>query len=178
MEDKKLNVLVVDDSITVRSILVDELKALGYAVQAAASAEEAQEVLDKSRTDIMFLDLNLPGITGLEYLKKIQAENKDIIVVVMTGYESPQTAVEAIEKGAYDYIVKPIQPGHLELIIKRALKRYQIEQERKIAIDRRLRALTDFMETSKNREEDIKELREEVNNLLSELGRPPKYKES
>ena len=173
---KKLNVLVVDDSSVIREVILDELTALGYRAYAAGSAEEAGKILSKSGIDIMFLDLKLPGIEGLDYLERIQQQKKDIVVIVMTAYESSKTAVEAIEKGAYDYVIKPIQPAHVELIIKRALKRYQIEQERQIAVDRRISALKDFAGTAKDTDLYVKELKSEVNSLLIELGRKPKYK--
>lgn len=176
MKKDKLNILVVDDSKTTRDMLAGELNTIGYVAHAAASTEEADKIVNKSHIDILFLDLKLPGMDGLKYLGKLQKEEKDVIVIVMTAYQSPESAVDAIEKGAYDYVIKPIEPGHLELIIKRALKRYQLEQERKNLIAGRDRALKDFMENAKETDLLIMDFKKEINSLLAELGRQPKYK--
>lgn len=174
-EDKQ-SILVVDDSRTTREMLEDELRTLGYKTYLAESAEDAEKVLSKHEIDIMFLDIRLPGIGGLEYLERLRKEGKDIIVIVVTAYESTASAVEAIEKGAYDYVIKPIDPSHIELIIKRALKRYEIEQERNAALEKRMTALEDFSEIAKLESDFIRELKLEVNNLLKDMSRKPKYK--
>jgi two-component system, NtrC family, response regulator AtoC len=152
MPRSKLNILVVDDSRTVRMVLSDELKALGYSVTEVASAEGAGKVLQdpKNNIEMVFLDLELPGMKGLEFMARVAQGETSPIFIVMTGYESAQSAVEAIEKGAYDYVVKPIAGGHLELIIKRALKRYQLEQARQAAVKKTLRSLEDFSRDSEN----------------------------
>ncbi len=173
---EKLNVLVVDDDNFNREVLITKLKLLGYTAYEAESAEKAADVLEKSQIDILLLDIKLPGMDGLEYLEKIQKEKKDIIVIMMTAFESVKSAVDAIEKGAYDYLIKPIEPRHLELIIKKALKRHQIEQERRLAVERRMKAAKEFFDSAVETDLLIKQLRNEVNILLKELGLPPKYK--
>ncbi|MFH1771193.1 MAG: response regulator [Candidatus Omnitrophota bacterium] len=172
----KISILIVDDSLTVRESMLEELRVLGYEVQAVSCVAEAREVLDEKAFDVLFLDLKLPNVQGLDYLDELKKEKRDIVVIVMTAYESSGTAVEAIEKGAHDYVIKPIEPAHFELIIKRALKRYQLENEKQAAIDKRIQALADFMETSRDVNIEIAELKKEVNSLLVELGRPVKYK--
>ena len=176
MNAERLNILVVDDSRVVRMVLVDELKTLGYGVHEAGSTTEADEVLKKIDIDILFLDLRLPQVTGLEYLEKLNEENKDVIVVIMTAHESPETAVEAIEKGAYDYVIKPIEIHQVELIIKRALKRYQIESEKRIHMEKRVKALELYQDTSNELRVEIDGLKKEVNDLLLGQGKSSKYK--
>jgi len=176
MANSKLSILVVDDSTLIRTSMIEELSTLGYPNYSASSVEEAEKILKEKNIDLVLLDLMLPGMSGMEYLEKLKNQKEDIIVIIMTAYESVETAVNAIERGAYDYVIKPVEPSHLELIIKRALKRYQITQEKKNAIERRVQALTDFMETTKETYQILQGLKKEVNDLLKELGQPAKYK--
>lgn len=128
-EDKLKKVLVIDDSETTRNLLNDELSALGYAVKAIEKAEDGLFRMQGNKFDVVFIDLKLPGMGGLELLQWITEEKIDVIPIIMTGYESPESIAEAVEKGAYGYIIKPIQPLQLNIAIKFALKRYEIEQK-------------------------------------------------
>ena len=175
MIHKKLSILVLDDSGLVRDTMYEELTALGHTTKIAGTTDEADAIIAKNSVDLLFLDLIMPGMSGLDYLEKIQEEHPQIIVVIITAYESTHSAVEAIEKGAYDYVMKPVNPGHLELIIMRALKRYEIEMERRKNIKKRIQALEGFIESAQNTSEIIRELKNEVNGLLDKLGRSPKY---
>jgi len=175
MKENKLKILVVDDSATVRQTLADELTTLGYMVKTISVAEEALQLIKKDGFDIVFIDFKMPGISGLGVLDKIQKEDIDIIPIMMTAYESPATAVEAIEKGAYDYIIKPVKPGNLELIVKRALKRYEIEAMKRKSFATRTEQLKSFKKSSDELIEEIKLLKKEVNDLLKQLGKPEKY---
>ncbi|MFH1772502.1 MAG: response regulator [Candidatus Omnitrophota bacterium] len=173
---KNLNILVIDDSISVRISMAEELAMLGYQVYTAASREETEKILENHIVDIVFLDLKLPGVTGLEYLEQIRRREENIVVIIMTAYESMPTAVEAIEKGAHEYIIKPISPGHLELVMKQALMRFCLEQERDMANDKRMDVIKRFNSDLKDAEALKQALKAQVNSLLGELGRPPKYK--
>ena len=175
---EKLNILVVDDSQTVREILTDELKALGQNVQAAPSAEKADVVLQQavSQIDVVLLDLKLPGMEGMDFLSKIRAKNKEIIVIIMTAYETADSAVEAIERGANDYVIKPIEPRHLDVIVRRAIKLRGMEKERARDYDNLQKFVKDAEENSEMTRLFIGELKDEVNRLLGELGRSAKYK--
>jgi DNA-binding NtrC family response regulator len=175
MTAKKLHVMVVDDNRIVKEAISEELRSLGCMVYTASLAEEADRILGKHPIDIIFLDLKLPGLSGLEYLERIKETYRDPIVIIMTVCGSSESAVEAIDKGAYDYVIKPIEPGHVELLIKRAMKRHQIDLERRLAVERRLRALDSFAECARETEEMIKELKREVNRLCEEMGKPPRY---
>jgi len=176
MSDNTLNILVVDDSPTVRSMMTDALDQMGYDVHSCDSVETADNYLHRHHVDIMFLDIVLPGISGLDYVEKPQHKNKDLIIIVMTGYESVKTAVEAIDKGAYDYVIKPIQPEHLELIIKRALKRHKIHQKLKFSITQQKEMIEAYTNKITESDNKIHSLKKEVNTLLSLKGEPAKYK--
>ncbi|MFH2137512.1 MAG: response regulator [Candidatus Omnitrophota bacterium] len=171
----KLSILVVDDSATIRETIVGQLLALGYVAQGVPSAEEAEKLLSEADFDILFLDIKLSGIDGMTYLETIRQSKANIAVIIMTAFESPKTAVEAIEKGACDYLIKPIQGKHLELIILRALRRRQLERERKDAIEKRINALLSYTKDTRDMKLAINALKLEVNNLLIELGQQPKY---
>lgn len=175
MTNEALRIMVVDDSSMIRKSMGDQLETLGYIVHLTGSAEQAQQLIKRLSLDIIFLDLMLPGIQGLEYLEQLHKDNENIIVIVMTGNETPGTAISAIEKGAYDYLIKPIKSIHLELIIRRALKRYQIDQERQNAINKRIEALGNYANDCREMRVLINDLKMEVNNLLEELERNKKY---
>jgi len=113
-ERKKFRILVVDDEL----ILRDSLKAWlddeeGFAVDTAGTGPEALEQLEKSTYNIMLLDIKMPGMDGVEVLKKAKEAFPDLNVVMMTAYATVETAVEAMKIGALDYLIKPFEPDTL-----------------------------------------------------------------
>lgn len=113
-ERKKFRILVVDDEL----ILRDSLKAWlddeeGFAVDTAGSGQQALELLEKSTYNIMLLDIKMPGMDGVEVLKKAKEAFPDLNVVMMTAYATVETAVEAMKIGAFDYLIKPFDPDTL-----------------------------------------------------------------
>ena len=113
-ERKKFRILVVDDEL----ILRDSLKAWlddeeGFAVDTAGSGQEALEQLEKSTYHLMLLDIKMPGMDGVEVLKKAKDAFPDLSVVMMTAYATVETAVEAMKIGALDYLIKPFEPDTL-----------------------------------------------------------------
>ncbi len=176
MSNNTLSVLVVDDSPTVRDILCDALQQMGCDVHSCDTVETADDFLHNNRVDIMFLDIVLPGISGLDYIEKPQHKNKDLVTIVMTGYESVKTAVEAIDKGAYDYVIKPIHPEHMELIIKRALKRREINQKLKFSIAQQKEMIEAYTNKITESDKEILNLKKEINQLLQLHKEPTKYK--
>ena len=94
----------------------------------------------------------------------------------MTGYESVKTAVEAIDKGAYDYVIKPIHPEHMELIIKRALKRREINQKLKFSIAQQKEMIEAYTNKITESDKEILNLKKEINQLLQLHKEPTKYK--
>ena len=117
-------VLVVDDEVVVLTVLREILRRGGYRVTTAASAEEAIELMHKRRFDLVLTDKNLPGASGLEVLRAARALDPPPAVVMITGYSSYDSAVEALDIGAQDYIEKPIRDvENLRFRIRRALSR-------------------------------------------------------
>jgi len=114
-------ILVVDDEPEIRSTLSDFLELNGYNVAVASSALEALDVLKNGRFDLVITDIRMPGISGIEAIPLIKEIDAEIAIIVMTGYDSTDAAVEAISRGAYDHVSKPFKLKDIELIIRRAL---------------------------------------------------------
>jgi DNA-binding NtrC family response regulator len=125
----KARILIVDDETVVRDSLGKWFEEEGYAVETAASAREALLKLPRERWDLALLDIKMPGMDGLELQRKIREVDPEILVVIMTGYASVETAVEALKDGAYDYITKPFDPDDLAHVIRKALEHRQIKRE-------------------------------------------------
>ena len=122
MADVNINasskILVVDDDKTVRGFLELFLKTKGFAnVVSAENGEDAVKIVEKENVKLILLDVMLPGMNGVEVLRKIKAINKNISVIMITGYPDEEKAKEAIREGVYDYIIKPFDLFYLELIL-------------------------------------------------------------
>ncbi|MGC9194150.1 MAG: sigma-54-dependent transcriptional regulator [Syntrophobacteraceae bacterium] len=122
-------ILVVDDEDFIRQNLDRILREEGYRTAGAKDGEQALEFLKDASFDLVFLDLRLPDISGIEILKKIKESDPDLLVIVMTGYASVESAVEALKCGAYDYIKKPFKADVIKLIVKLALETQSLKRE-------------------------------------------------
>ena len=123
------NILIVDDEAVVRDSLGKWLAEEGYAVDTASTAREALLKLPGERWDLALLDIKMPGMDGLELERKIREVHPEIIIIIMTGYASVETAVQALKDGAYDYITKPFDPDDLTHVIHKALEHFRMKQE-------------------------------------------------
>jgi heterodisulfide reductase subunit A len=112
------SILVVDDEAIVRESIRDWLKDAGYQVSVAESGEEALKMIQKQDFGVMILDLRLPGINGIDVLKKAKTLKPDIKSIVITAYPTMLTQEEATKLGAIDYLVKPIFPDKLEELVR------------------------------------------------------------
>jgi NtrC-family two-component system response regulator AlgB len=122
-----LSVLVVDDEKNIRTTLAACLDALGCRVTQAATAEIALAALAGQHHDVAFLDLRLDGASGLDLLPKLLAINPTLDVVIVTAFATYQTAVEAIQRGARDYVPKPFTPAQIRQIVERIASRRALE---------------------------------------------------
>jgi two-component system response regulator HydG len=125
----KANILIVDDEAVVRDSLGKWFTEEGYNVDTAMSAKEALLKLPAERWDLALLDIKMPGMDGLELQRKMRETHPEIIIIIMTGYASVETAVQALKEGAYDYITKPFDPDDLTHVIRKALEHYRTKQE-------------------------------------------------
>jgi two-component system response regulator PilR (NtrC family) len=129
-------VIVVDDDLSMRQMLSILLKRSGYEVASAASAEEALEKFDDWWPDLVLTDLNMPGMHGIDLLTEVKAraakEERDVEVIVVTAYGSTRTAVDAMTKGAANYVLKPFNNAELKMVVRRALGRKALEVENRM----------------------------------------------
>lgn len=118
--------LIVEDDASLRLIVQMQLDKLGYVTTSAPDAEEALEVLKASPQSLVITDLHLPGLSGIDLLKRIRVDFPDIPVIVLTAFGTVQSAVNAIKAGAYDYLTKPIHIHELSALVKCALDHRRI----------------------------------------------------
>ena len=122
-------ILIVDDEPLIRESLYEILRIEGYHTQMAASAEDALSILTRDPVDIVVTDLKLPGMSGLDLLIRAKKQNLPAEFILITGYGSIETAVEAMKKGAYDYITKPINDEEIKIIIDKIVEKKAILNE-------------------------------------------------
>jgi DNA-binding NtrC family response regulator len=135
-------ILVVDDDPYIQEALGDRLESLGYGVMRASDGNQALEIMDHQDPQMVFLDIEMPGMKGLDVLREIRKREKDFPVVMITAYGSVDLAVEAMKEGAYDFIPKPFKAGHIALVVDKALERQRLRREKEVLseeVDRRYR---------------------------------------
>jgi DNA-binding NtrC family response regulator len=126
MSDK---ILVVDDESSNRKILGQELTQKGYVVETANDGHEGLKKLESSRPDLIILDYMMPGLSGLDVLKELRKREDDTPVVMITAYGTVERAVEAMKAGAYDFITRPFDPDHVEIVVRKAIERQTLKRE-------------------------------------------------
>ena len=128
MEALAGTILVVDDDADTREVLKDRLESAGYQVLVAESGRECLETLDRQSPQLVLLDVAMPGLDGLEVLTEIRRRGQDIPVVMITAFGTIERAVQAMKKGAYDFIPKPFDPDHVALVVAKALDRQTLKR--------------------------------------------------
>jgi putative two-component system response regulator len=124
-------ILVVDDEAGIRQALDRFLRRVGYRVVTAESGAAALERLASDRPDAMLSDIRMPNMTGVELVPKALAAQPDLAIIMLTAIDSPKTAIECLRLGAYDYLIKPLDLEELELSLQSALRRRQLEVDRR-----------------------------------------------
>lgn len=122
-------ILVIDDEQNIRKMLTRVLSPEGFIVKEANNGLEALKRLQEENYSLVLLDLKMPGLNGIETLKKIRKNDLNLPVIMMSAYGSIPEAVEAMKLGALDYLIKPFDIEELKIIIKRAIKQYELEVE-------------------------------------------------
>lgn len=122
-------VLVADDELSLREVLSIFLEEEGFEVHLAIHAEEACQLISKIDFSLVLSDLRMPRGGGMKVLEHLQKQKSDALVIMMTAYASPETAVEAMKLGAHDYLIKPFQLESLRVTMNRALDHYRLKQE-------------------------------------------------
>ncbi|MBC8098527.1 MAG: response regulator transcription factor [Armatimonadetes bacterium] len=130
------NILVVDDEGANRYSVSKTLQRVGYTVTEASSGEEALEFIEKQHFDVVVTDIKMsPGIDGVELLSRIKEEAPDAIVILMTGFASLTTAVEALRMGAHDYLIKPSSSQDIRQSVARGVERAHNLRRRRSLLD-------------------------------------------
>src|SRR3954454_24094560 len=127
-----LNLLIVDDERAIREACREVAHSLGFNAYVADSAEHAYRQLDAQSIDVVLLDLKLPGAGGLEAVHQIRERGPDSVVIVVTGYGTVQSAVQAMRNGAYDYVTKPFSMDELKLLLKRVAAHLKLKSENRM----------------------------------------------
>ena len=132
-----LNLLLVDDEEAARYGMRRALANLGYEIAESGSVSEARTQFEKRAPDLLLLDVNLPGQSGLEFLRELQdAEGEKPLVILITAHGSERMAVDAIKTGAYDYLSKPFEVEDLRLVVKNAVETIQLRRENQLLRER------------------------------------------
>ena len=139
-----LNVLVVDDEENIRIAVERILRRLNCRVFKAANGEEALDLLSRESVSVVLLDLKMPGMDGMEVQKKIRQIDENILIIIITGYATLETAINAMKQGAYDFIPKPFDKDHLRLVAGRALEKVRLSRETARLEEERRRTLFDL----------------------------------
>lgn len=118
---KQKRILLVDDDANVLAVISDLLKSTGYAVYEASDAQEATRVVKEEFIDLVLIDLRMPGTDGIDLMLSLKKMKPHLRVIIYSGYPSMNTAIDALKKGADDYIPKPFKLGELSTKIKELL---------------------------------------------------------
>ena len=128
-----IRLLIVDDDEQMRRTLVGRFQRKGLTVSNAGSGEEALAIAAKARFDVALLDLHLPGMSGIELLDKLKERQPELEALLLTAHGSIETAIQAMKKGAYDYLTKPFHLPDLEIHIQKAFEKVQLaRRERRL----------------------------------------------
>lgn len=137
-------VMVVDDEQDIRDGSERILTRIGFRVLKASRGDEALTILEKEKVSIVLLDLKMPGMDGMEVLRHIRERDEAILVIVITGYATVETATEAMKLGAYDFISKPFVPDQLRIVVNRAWEKICLTQEAEKLEEEKRRTLSDL----------------------------------
>ncbi len=120
--EKERSVLVVDDELLIRDLLYDFFMQKGYKVSVADSGPAAMEKLSRQSFDVLLVDLKMPAMDGIEFLKEIRQKNIPAPAIIITGYPSVDSAVEALRQRVFDYVIKPFNINQLFASVRRAVE--------------------------------------------------------
>jgi two-component system, NtrC family, response regulator AtoC len=123
---QSIRLLIVDDDEELRQTLAGRFRRLGMTVAEAGSGEEATALAANNRYDVALLDLHLPGITGIDLLNRLKESQPELEALLLTAHGSVETAIQAMKRGAYDYLTKPFHLPELEIHLQKAYEKVQL----------------------------------------------------
>ena len=128
MRPSDIKILIVDDEASIRDALTQWFKLDGFNVSSAEDANAALLKLQQGPWDIVMLDIKMPGIDGRELQRRIKKIDKNIITIMITAFASVETSIQALKEGAFDYIVKPVDPDEMTHLIRNAVEQRRLLQ--------------------------------------------------
>jgi len=142
----QINILVIDDELIMREGCSRILSKDGWTVICAENGKQGLDEIQArlEKIDVILLDLMMPGMSGMEVLDQVRTIDPNLLVIVITGYATVESAVEAMKKGAYDFIPKPFTPDQLRIVVRRALERRTLQKEAEFLRRERERSLRDI----------------------------------
>lgn len=126
-----LTILTIDDEENIRNGLADNFELEGYNVKAAGSGKEGLEIIENESIDLVITDLKMDGMSGQEVVRQVTTKYPGIPIIVLTGHGSIDDATEAIKAGAFDFLTKPLDLDHLNIVVKNALRGKELAQQNK-----------------------------------------------
>jgi DNA-binding NtrC family response regulator len=129
MKPSDIAILIVDDEASIRNALSQWFELDGYRVSTAEDANSALRKLQEGPWDIVMLDIKMPGIDGLELQRRIKKIDNNIITIIMTAFASVDTSIQGLKEGAFDYIVKPVDPDDMSHLIRNAVEQRRLYYE-------------------------------------------------
>jgi len=127
--EEKMQIMIVDDELVVRESFYHWFIKTGHGVDTAATGEEALAKLEDHPFDILFVDIKMPGMDGIELLERVMEEYPDTIVIIITAYGSIESAIRAMKIGASDYLLKPFKPDQLSLVLEKIVQQKKINSK-------------------------------------------------
>lgn len=174
-KDPAYTVLVVDDEEPIRVIVRQMLELFGYRCLSAADASEARSILERNQVQLILCDINMPGESGLDFIKDVIEKHPEIAPVMLTGVDDPLVAEDAIELGVYDYIIKPFDHREMLISVTNALKRRQLEEDNRnyrLRLESLVEERTEALQRSEERLRGILDAAEHVAFILASGGGP------
>ena len=156
--DKK-KILIVDDELLILRIISDILSKEGYEVKTAINYFNASQLLEEEKFDVVITDIRMPEKSGIDLLTHVREINSDIPVILMTGFASLETAVEAVKQGAFDYLTKPLDFNKLKRIVSQSIERFSLLSSNK-------KLVKELQEVNSNLEIKVSERTRELLNIL------------
>src|SRR6476469_3956435 len=136
-------ILIIDDERAIRKTLNEILGFEGYKIDEAADGEEGLKKFQSTTYDVVLCDIKMPKLDGIEFLSKVSTINPDVPIIMISGHGNIETAVEAVKKGAFDFISKPPDLNRLLITIRNAMERYSLVGENK-TLRRRVQKVQDM----------------------------------
>lgn len=158
LEDKiqGIKILVVDDDEAIADLLKDLLSDNERSVKVCNDGLSAIERIQESAYDLIIVDLVMPKVGGLEILKYAKTVNPDVIVIIITGYASLETAIKAIKEGAYDYITKPWKLDEIRIAVNNAIEKITLNRENRELLGKLQQAYHDLMDLKEAKDQNEK----------------------